>query len=103
MLNNRLKRNLRNRLLFFRLLLRELGRFWFPRRQSRRRRIWFQQQHRAIRVITPELLIFRIAQIARDYLARHRQGHLRCRFDVVSIQFDTGRPVVELFQNAFDA
>ena len=45
----------------------------------------------------------RIVQIARDYLARHPHGACRCRFDVVSIQFDTGRPVVELFQNAFDA
>jgi putative endonuclease len=45
----------------------------------------------------------RIAQIARDYLARHHRGECRCRFDVVSIQFDTGDAVVELFQNAFDA
>jgi putative endonuclease len=45
----------------------------------------------------------RITQIARDYLMRHHRSDCRCRFDVVSIQFDTGRPVVELFQNAFDA
>jgi putative endonuclease len=45
----------------------------------------------------------RIAQIARDYLVRHQRPDCRCRFDVVSIQFETGRPVVELFQNAFDA
>ena len=45
----------------------------------------------------------RLALIARDYLMRHHRGGCRCRFDVVSIQFDTGRPVVELIQNAFDA
>jgi putative endonuclease len=45
----------------------------------------------------------RIAEIARDYLWRHHRAACPCRFDVVSIHFDTGRPVVELFQNAFDA
>ncbi|HKB10009.1 MAG TPA: YraN family protein [Vicinamibacterales bacterium] len=45
----------------------------------------------------------RIAQIAREYLACHHRSDCPCRFDVVSIQFDAGRPVVELFQNAFDA
>jgi len=45
----------------------------------------------------------RMAQIARHYLTRHHRGDCRCRFDVVTIHFDTGRPVVELFQNAFDA
>jgi putative endonuclease len=45
----------------------------------------------------------RIARIAREYLVRHHRSDCRCRFDVVSIHFDTGRPVVELFQNAFDA
>lgn len=46
----------------------------------------------------------RLALVARDYLMRHHhRSDCPCRFDVVSIQFDTGRPVVELFQNAFDA
>jgi len=45
----------------------------------------------------------RIVQIARDYLMRHHHTECPCRFDVVSIQFDTDGPVLELFQNAFDA
>jgi putative endonuclease len=45
----------------------------------------------------------RIVEIAHDYLARHQRGGCRCRFDVVSIQFASGAPVLELFQNAFDA
>jgi putative endonuclease len=45
----------------------------------------------------------RIVQVAQEYLVRHHRSDCRCRFDVVSIQFDTGRPVVELIQNAFDA
>ena len=45
----------------------------------------------------------RIVEVAQEYLVRHHRSDCRCRFDVVSIQFDTGRPVVELIQNAFDA
>ncbi|HJZ72110.1 MAG TPA: YraN family protein [Vicinamibacterales bacterium] len=45
----------------------------------------------------------RLSQVARDYLARHHRADCPCRFDVVSIHFDAGRAVVELFQNAFDA
>ena len=45
----------------------------------------------------------RIRQLALEYLMRHRLSDCPCRFDVVSIQFDDGRPVVEVFQNAFDA
>jgi putative endonuclease len=45
----------------------------------------------------------RIVQVAHDYLTRRHRGDCRCRFDVVSIQFAGGAPVVELFQNAFDA
>lgn len=43
----------------------------------------------------------RIAQLALDYLVRHRFVNQPCRFDVVSIQFGPGEPVVEIYQNAF--
>ena len=45
----------------------------------------------------------RITQLARDYMMRHRLSACPCRFDVVSIHFDSGGPVVEVIQNAFDA
>jgi putative endonuclease len=45
----------------------------------------------------------RIAQLARDYMARKHLTNVPCRFDVVSIHFDAGRPQIEVFQNAFDA
>jgi putative endonuclease len=45
----------------------------------------------------------RIAQLALDYVTRRRLSHCPCRFDVVSIHFDAGRPQIEVFQNAFDA
>jgi putative endonuclease len=45
----------------------------------------------------------RLSQIALDYLMRHRLANSPCRFDVVSIHFDEGRPAVEIIQNAFDA
>jgi putative endonuclease len=45
----------------------------------------------------------RIAQLALDYVTRRRLLHCPCRFDVVSIHFDAGRPRIEVFQNAFDA
>ena len=43
-----------------------------------------------------------MAQIAIDYMARHRLTTEPCRFDVVSIHLEAGRPVVEVYQNAFD-
>jgi putative endonuclease len=45
----------------------------------------------------------RITQIALDYMMRHHLADCPCRFDVVSIQLDSGAPVIEVFQNAFDA
>ena len=45
----------------------------------------------------------RMVQLALDYLVRHRLTNAPCRFDVVSIDFNDGRPKIELFQNAFDA
>jgi putative endonuclease len=45
----------------------------------------------------------RIVQLARQYVARLRLQNCPCRFDVVAIHLDAGRPVIEVFQNAFDA
>ena len=45
----------------------------------------------------------RIVQLALLYLARHRLVDTPCRFDVVSIALDRVPPVVDVFQNAFDA
>jgi len=44
----------------------------------------------------------RIAQLALDYVTRHRLTDCPCRFDVVAIHVEAGRPMVEIFQNAFD-
>jgi putative endonuclease len=44
-----------------------------------------------------------ITRLALDYLMRHRLAECACRFDVVSIHFDSGTPVIEVYQNAFDA
>ena len=43
----------------------------------------------------------RIVRLASEYMMRHHFSDSPCRFDVVSIQFDDGRPVIEVFQNAF--
>jgi putative endonuclease len=45
----------------------------------------------------------RMTQIAIDYMMRHRLLGVSCRFDVVSIRVDAGRPSIEVVQNAFDA
>jgi len=45
----------------------------------------------------------RLTRLAVDYMMRRRIEECPCRFDVVSIRFDGSRPVVEVFQNAFDA
>ena len=45
----------------------------------------------------------RIVRLASEYVMRHHLNDSPCRFDVVSIQFDDGRPVIEVFQNAFSA
>ena len=45
----------------------------------------------------------KITRLALDYLMRHRLTDCPCRFDVVSIHFDAGVPVIEVFQSAFDA
>jgi putative endonuclease len=44
----------------------------------------------------------RMMQLAVEYMARHHVTDCPCRFDVVSIHFEAGQPVLEVFQNAFD-
>ncbi len=44
----------------------------------------------------------RMAQLALDYVARHRLHDCPCRFDVVSIHRDDGRTTIEVFTNAFE-
>ena len=45
----------------------------------------------------------RVAQMAVDYLSRHRLHDRPCRFDVVTVDFDAGAPRVTVYANAFDA
>ena len=45
----------------------------------------------------------RMVRLALDYVVEHGIVNCPCRFDVVSIQLESGRPVVEVFENAFDA
>ena len=45
----------------------------------------------------------RIVRLASEYVMRHHLSDAPCRFDVVSIQFDDQRPVIEVYQNAFSA
>ena len=45
----------------------------------------------------------RIVRLASEYVMRHHLNDSPCRFDVVSIQFDAGRPVIEVYQSAFHA
>jgi putative endonuclease len=45
----------------------------------------------------------RIVRMASDYLARHGLLEVPCRFDVVAIDFDEGRPRIEVYKHAFTA
>ena len=45
----------------------------------------------------------RIAQMAVDFLARHRLQDRPCRFDVVTVEFSGGLPRVEIYRDAFSA
>ena len=45
----------------------------------------------------------RIVRLASENVMRHHLNDSPCRFDVVSIQFDDGRLVIEVYQNAFHA
>ena len=44
----------------------------------------------------------RIAQMAVDYLARHRLHDRPCRFDVVTVELSEGRPRIQVYAHAFD-
>jgi putative endonuclease len=44
----------------------------------------------------------RMADVAMDYLMRHRLADAPCRFDVVVIEIGEGTPRIELYRNAFD-
>ena len=43
----------------------------------------------------------RIAQLAQAFILRHGLTGHPCRFDVVAIHLEDGRPQIEVFQNAF--
>jgi len=43
----------------------------------------------------------RVAQMAVDYLSRRRLTEQPCRFDVVAIDFEDGKPVIAVYANAF--
>jgi len=45
----------------------------------------------------------RMTQLALDYLTRHNLTKSPCRFDVVAIHIENELPVIEVYQNAFDA
>ena len=43
----------------------------------------------------------RVAQMAVDYLSRRHLTEQPCRFDVVAIDFEDGKPVIAVYANAF--
>ena len=45
----------------------------------------------------------RITIVALDYMARHHLADCPCRFDVVSILWQGNEPIIEVYENAFDA
>ena len=45
----------------------------------------------------------RVTQMAVVYLSCHRLHDCPCRFDVVTVGFDAGQPVITVYSNAFDA
>ena len=45
----------------------------------------------------------RLVRLAAEYVVQRRYDDCPCRFDVVAIHLEGGRPVVEVFQNAFAA
>ena len=45
----------------------------------------------------------RIVRMAIDFLARRRLQDQPCRFDVVTIDFEGGRPRIEVYPHAFTA
>ena len=45
----------------------------------------------------------RLTLVALDFLVRERLTERPCRFDVVSIHLENELPIVEIYQNAFEA
>jgi putative endonuclease len=45
----------------------------------------------------------KLTRMAHDYLIRERVGDRPCRFDVVTVMLDRAEPVIEVYENAFDA
>jgi putative endonuclease len=45
----------------------------------------------------------RIAQMAVDYLSKHRLHDRPCRFDVVTVDLSGGSPKVVVYERAFDS
>ena len=45
----------------------------------------------------------KVTRMACDYLARERIVDRPCRFDVVTVMLDGPVPVIEVYENAFDA
>ena len=45
----------------------------------------------------------RIVDLAMEYLATHRLLNRPCRFDVVAIRLESGTPMIQVYQNAFDS
>ena len=43
----------------------------------------------------------RVRQMAVDYLSRHQMHDSPCRFDVVTVDFDSGVPHITVYPNAF--
>ena len=56
----------------------------------------------AAEAVTP-LKQLRMTRLANEYMMRHHLHDCPCRFDVVAIHFDEGRPEIVVYQNAFDA
>jgi putative endonuclease len=44
-----------------------------------------------------------LTRMANDYLAREGGAGRACRFDVVTVMLDRPEPIVEVYENAFDA
>jgi putative endonuclease len=45
----------------------------------------------------------RLTLLAIDFMSRNHIANCPCRFDVVTVQLESGRPAVTVYQNAFDA
>jgi putative endonuclease len=45
----------------------------------------------------------RLTRMANDYLTREGVVNRPCRFDVVTVMFDRAAPLIEVYENAFDA